>query len=263
VAKRLGLSKDEDGKVSLASLYSGGGKAQTAKLVVRGSDDIQSAPSEASAERSTGEPEIVYSLGNMVALKRKIPDFETDEQVSIPSKVVKVIGEGKSRRYEVKDLNSGQDNPGGNIYKSTASSMAPFTVVEDIRLDNYEISRPAPALPESTSNISLARPVSTTTPSILFSLAAADSKDFPGAFSLLSKVGTVSRYTISQDNTQGDDARNAALLAAFGKKIRCRRLITCRECLTVTNYTLTEMCTICTEIEAKEQEIKEVDSNIR
>jgi hypothetical protein len=112
----------------------------------------------------------------MVALKRKTPWSETDEQVPIPGRVVKIIGYGSNtQRYEVQALNSGQDNPGGNIYKASASSMSPFIAVEDIRR----------------------------------------------TFSLLSKVNSVSRYTISQDNTQGDDARNAALLAAFGKKIRC------------------------------------------
>jgi hypothetical protein len=52
-------------------------------------------------------------------------------------------------------------------------------------------------------------------------LAATDSKVWSTGFSPLSKVSNVSRYTISEDNTQGDDARNSALLAALGKKMRC------------------------------------------
>jgi hypothetical protein len=93
-----------------------------------GSDDAQPAPLEASAERSTGEPEIVYSLGDdvILALKQKIPSSETDEPRLIRGSVVRVIGQGKSRRYEVKDLKLDQDNPGGNAYKSRASQMVPI-----------------------------------------------------------------------------------------------------------------------------------------
>ena len=81
-----------------------------------GSDDAQPAPSEASAKRSTGRPKIVYSLGDIVALKRKIPGSGTDGQDWIRGSVVKIFGEGKSRRYEVKVLKPDQDNPGGNAY---------------------------------------------------------------------------------------------------------------------------------------------------
>lgn len=111
----------------------------------------ETAPSEAGAERSTGRPKIVYSLGDDVAFKRKIPGSKTDEQDWILGNVVKVIGEGKSRRYEVKDPEPDQDNPGGNIYKSSASQMVPIPV-EGSRLDNYEIGRSVLALyPETTT----------------------------------------------------------------------------------------------------------------
>jgi hypothetical protein len=138
VAKRLGLSKDEDRKVSLTSLSPGGGKASTAKLVVPGSDDIQPAPSEASAERSTGTMTIVYSLGDNVAFKRKISGSETDEHEWIRGSVVKVIGEGKNRRYEVKDLNPHNSDA---IYKSSASQMTPIHVSTSI--DHITNSRAA------------------------------------------------------------------------------------------------------------------------
>jgi len=47
---------------------------------------------------------------------RKIPSSETDEPRSIRGSGVRVIGQGKSRRYEVKVLKPDQDNPGGNAY---------------------------------------------------------------------------------------------------------------------------------------------------
>jgi len=249
-----------------------------------GSDDAQPAPSEASAKRSTGRPKIVYSLGDIVALKRKIPGSGTDGQDWIRGSVVKIFGEGKSRRYEVLDL----DNPDRNTYRSSASQMQPqrfhYQQVSQARasspivrngtpqtgssppvnnvgnipmqhstsslggspqvpipdegrkpkqihiganisrLDNYEVGRSVLGhYPETTGRNSLVRSLAgpvTAAPSLHLPLAATDSKIWSTAFSPLSKVSRVARDTISQDNTQGDEACKAALLAAFGKKIR-------------------------------------------
>jgi hypothetical protein len=149
VAERMGVPTDKD------VFYLGGGKTSTAKSVVLGSDDAQPTPSEASVERSPGKLKTVYSLGDNVWLRRKIPGSETDEQDWIIGDVVKVIGEGKSRRYEVKDLNPDQDNPGGNTYRSSASQILPIPV-EGSHLDNYEIDGSVSALnPETTSHISI------------------------------------------------------------------------------------------------------------
>jgi len=107
------------------------------------------APSE-SSERAT-KPKIVYAEGEEVAFKRKIPPGSEKpgepSQDWIQGKVVKVIGEGKSRRYEVQDI----DPDAGTTYKSSASQMAPIPA-EGSNLEDYEVGRHVLALyPETTT----------------------------------------------------------------------------------------------------------------
>ena len=103
------------------------------------------------SERSSGKPKIVYALGDDVAFKRKIQGPKAEDPDWILGQVVKVIGEGKSRRYEVKDPEPDENNPAGNTYKSSASQMVPIPA-EGSKLEDYEVGRTVLALyPETTT----------------------------------------------------------------------------------------------------------------
>lgn len=107
-------------------------------------------PSEAS-ER-TSKPKIVYAQNEEVAFKRKTA-AKPEEQDWILGKVSRVIGEGKSRRYEVEDpfpdTNTGSTGP--VMYKSSASQMVPIPP-EGAPLEDYEIGKRVLALyPDTTT----------------------------------------------------------------------------------------------------------------
>lgn len=106
-------------------------------------------PSEAS-ER-TSKPKIVYAQNEEVAFKRKTPG-KPEEQDWILGKVVRVIGEGKSRRYDVEDpFPDTNASSGPVIYKSSASQMVPIPP-EGAPLEDYEIGKRVLALyPDTTT----------------------------------------------------------------------------------------------------------------
>jgi SAGA-associated factor 29 len=110
-------------------------------------------PSEGSDKAK--QPKIVYEKGQEVAFKRKTPG-KPEEQDWIQGRVVRVIGEGKSRRYDVEDPypDNKEENgppPAPIIYKSSASQMVPIPP-EGSDFKDYEIGRRVLALyPETTT----------------------------------------------------------------------------------------------------------------
>lgn len=123
-----------------------GGPSRTSSQPPRGAGDKDNTPSEASERAS--KPKIVYHQGQEVAFKRKIPG-RNDEQDWIQGKVVRVIGEGKSRRYDVKDPFP-EENSGPNVYKSSASQMVPIPP-EGAKLGDFEPGRTVLALYPGTT----------------------------------------------------------------------------------------------------------------
>lgn len=114
----------------------------------RGLGEKDNTPSEA-GERANIKPKVVYHQGQEVAFKRKAPN-KPEDQDWIQGRVVRVIGEGKSRRYDVKDPYP-DENSTANVYKSSASQMAPIPP-EGATLGNYEPGRTVLALyPETTT----------------------------------------------------------------------------------------------------------------
>ncbi|POS85205.1 hypothetical protein EPUL_001703 [Erysiphe pulchra] len=124
--------------------------SQTPKVA----DDVKSFTSE-SNER-TSKAKVVYAVGDKVAFRRKQqvthPDGKVTEELEwIQGKVNKVIGEGKSRRYEVRDpYYTPESNDGPEFYKSSASQMVPIPV-EGSNLEVYEIGKRVLALYPDTS----------------------------------------------------------------------------------------------------------------
>ncbi|KAI1005518.1 hypothetical protein K3495_g2694 [Podosphaera aphanis] len=117
-------------------------------------DDVKSATSE-SSERVV-RPKVVYAVGDKVAFRRKQQIKHSDGKVTeelewIQGKVNKVIGEGKSRRYEVKDpYYTPETNDGPEFYKSSASQMVPIPVEGSV-LEDYEVGKRVLALYPDTS----------------------------------------------------------------------------------------------------------------
>ncbi|KAF4630546.1 hypothetical protein G7Y89_g7591 [Cudoniella acicularis] len=109
--------------------------------VVVKSDSV-SEPSE-----RTGKPKIVYAIKDEVAFKRK----NGDEHDWIQGEVTRIIGEGKSRRYEVKDpFPDAGTPPSETLHKSSASQMVPIPK-KDVKLEPYEIGKRVLALYPATS----------------------------------------------------------------------------------------------------------------
>jgi SAGA-associated factor 29 len=125
------------------------GPSRTSSQPPRSSADTRAdtAPSE-SSERAS-KPKIVYAQGEEVAFKRKIPG-KPDEQDWILGKVQRVIGEGKSRRYDVQDPFP-DEGSAPTMYKSSASQMVPIPA-EGTTLEDYEVGKRVLALyPETTT----------------------------------------------------------------------------------------------------------------
>lgn len=120
----------------------------------KASDDVKSTTSE-SSERMT-KTKVVYAVGDKVAFRRKQvikhSDGKTTEELEwIQGKVIKVIGEGKTRRYEVKDpYYTPESKDGPEVYKSSASQMVPIPV-EGANLEVYEVGKRVLALYPDTS----------------------------------------------------------------------------------------------------------------
>ena len=125
----------------------GGSNARNGSQPPRNLDVIIRAdgPSE-SLDKNANKPKIVYSVGDEVAFKRKL----NDEIDWIQGIVTRVIGEGKSRRYEVRDPYPDNPNASDNIYKSSASQMAPIPSAT-AKLEDYEVGKRVLALYPGTS----------------------------------------------------------------------------------------------------------------
>lgn len=99
---------------------------------------------------STGRTKVTFALGAEVAFKPKIPG-QTEEHDWIQGIVVKVIGEGKSRRYDVQDPFPDDATRQGETYRSSASSMVKIPPV-GTPLADYEVGKRVLALyPETTT----------------------------------------------------------------------------------------------------------------
>ncbi|PVH73985.1 hypothetical protein DL98DRAFT_40854 [Cadophora sp. DSE1049] len=119
-----------------------GGSRTSSQPPRSNTDKLDGTASEASERAS--KPKIMYSLKEEVAFKRKLPGGKPEDQDWIQGEVVRVIGEGKSRRYDVKDIDP--DAVGGNnIYKSSASQMVPIPP-EGTPLGDYEPGKQVLAL---------------------------------------------------------------------------------------------------------------------
>lgn len=68
---------------------------------------------------------IYFQLGAVVAFRPKATPGN-EEPDWIQGEVVKIIGEGKSRRYDVQDPEPDEFNQMGQIYRTSASSMVPI-----------------------------------------------------------------------------------------------------------------------------------------
>lgn len=83
---------------------------------------------------------ITFALGAEVAFKPK-PTGPNTESEWIQGVVVKVIGEGKSRRYDVQDPEPDEvTSKPGAIYRTSASSMVPIPKL-GVKLGSYEAGR--------------------------------------------------------------------------------------------------------------------------
>lgn len=115
--------------------------------------DKESAKDTTEAGEPSSNPsrtKITFALGAEVAFKPKIPN-QTEEHDWIQGIVVKVIGEGKSRRYDVQDPFPDDLSRDGKIYRSSASSMVPIPPV-GTPLGPYELGKQVLALyPETTT----------------------------------------------------------------------------------------------------------------
>ncbi|RKF80737.1 putative saga complex component [Golovinomyces cichoracearum] len=117
-------------------------------------DDVKTTASEYNERLS--RTKIVYTVGDKVAFRRKQQIKHSDgkftEEIEwIQGKVNKVIGEGKSRRYEVRDpYYTPESNDGPEFYKSSASQMVPIPV-EGSNLEVYEVGKRVLALYPDTS----------------------------------------------------------------------------------------------------------------
>jgi SAGA-associated factor 29 len=124
------------------------GAQRTSSQPPRSATDGTSTPAEP-AER-TSKPKVVFTLGEMVAFKRKIPG-KTEEQDWIQGIVSRVIGEGKSRRYDVQDPFPDSGGPEQVTYKSSASQMVPIPPL-GTHLEDYEVGKRVLALyPDTTT----------------------------------------------------------------------------------------------------------------
>jgi SAGA-associated factor 29 len=101
-------------------------------------------------ETNPGRTKITFALGAEVAFKPKIPG-QAKKHDWIQGIVVKVIGEGKSRRYNVQDPFPDDASRPGETYRSSASSMVKIPPV-GTPLADYEVRKRVLALyPETTT----------------------------------------------------------------------------------------------------------------
>lgn len=100
---------------------------------------------------NSSRPKVVFALGAEVAFKpKKVGAADQDDWIQ--GIVTKVIGEGKSRRYDVQDpFPDERTGKPGEVYRSSASSMVPIPP-HGLPLGDYEVGRRVLALyPETTT----------------------------------------------------------------------------------------------------------------
>ncbi|CAL3968419.1 unnamed protein product [Diplocarpon coronariae] len=118
---------------------------------VGGSRTGSQPPSMSEASDRAGRPKIVYHLKEEVAFKRKVPGGKPEDQDWIQGEVVRIIGDGKSRRYDVKDIDPEAAANGNAVSKSSASQMVPIPP-EGAVLGEYEVGKQVLALyPQATT----------------------------------------------------------------------------------------------------------------
>lgn len=124
------------------------GSSRTSSQPPREREGVKDEPEE--KETNSRGTKITFALGAEVAFKPKIPG-QTEEHDWIQGIVVKVIGEGKSRRYDVQDPFPDDAARPGETYRSSASSMVKIPPV-GTPLSDYEVGKRVLALyPETTT----------------------------------------------------------------------------------------------------------------
>ncbi|KAH8808001.1 SGF29 tudor-like domain-containing protein [Xylogone sp. PMI_703] len=127
------------------------GSSRTSSLPPKDKDGSVKPEQSDHSEAPIGKTKVTFALGADVAFKPKIQG-QTEEHDWIQGIVVKVIGEGKSRRYDVQDPYPDEiTKKPGQIYRSSASSMVPIPPV-GAPLPDYEVGKHVLALyPETTT----------------------------------------------------------------------------------------------------------------
>lgn len=124
------------------------GSSRTSSQPPREREAIKDEPEE--KETNSSRTKITFAMGAEVAFKPKIPG-QTEEHDWIQGIVVKVIGEGKSRRYDVQDPFPDDASRPGETYRSSASSMVKIPPV-GTPLADYDVGKRVLALyPETTT----------------------------------------------------------------------------------------------------------------
>jgi len=122
--------------------------SRTGSQPPRDRDAVKDEPEE--KEGHSSRTKITFALGAEVAFKPKISG-QTEEHEWIQGVVVKIIGEGKSRRYDVQDPFPDDAGQPGEIYRSSASSMVKIPPV-GTALTDYAVGKRVLALyPETTT----------------------------------------------------------------------------------------------------------------
>ena len=98
-------------------------------------EGAKASPSDGSnGIKAASSQKLVFHLGQEVAFQRKFPGKPSDFEW-IRGEVTSIIGEGKSRRYQIKDLFP--EDQGDELYKSSASRMIPIppegTLLQDYK----------------------------------------------------------------------------------------------------------------------------------
>jgi SAGA-associated factor 29 len=124
------------------------GMSRTSSQPPREREVVKDEPEE--KESSSSRTKITFALGAEVAFKPKFPG-QTKEHNWIQGIVVKVIGEGKSQRYDVQDPFPDDAARPGETYRSSVSSMVKIPPA-GTPLGDYEVGKRVLALyPETTT----------------------------------------------------------------------------------------------------------------
>jgi SAGA-associated factor 29 len=113
------------------------GTSRTSSQLLREREAVKDELEE--RKSNPGRTKITFALSAEVAFKPKIPG-QAEEHDWIQGIVVKVIGEGKSRRYDVLDPFPDDASRPGETYRSSASSMVKIPPV-GTPLADYEVRK--------------------------------------------------------------------------------------------------------------------------